>query len=394
MTRTILEYIDYKLRRIDYRDPARQNYIKSSIGMLRSVLPRIKASENDVYQNVVHHIGKLLVSANDQENAMRCFRHILDSTPESHETRLQAARIYKRTDRPDLAIPEYRRLLDTYLNGRRISMSVVLASYEDISSIKAEKELKKYYLLDQFLMLQKAVSSMAVESFDQPYKTLSKIIKFYTYDYPVKAIQLMRSVPIPSTETIRQDSCFAVAQMYKEMGKAIMWAEDDEILGLEQDQIYFTAAEEFYNEVSPKVLKNEYKNTQRAENLVLLGRLQDAENVLKQLDEGKALNSSFWNYRMGQSLTREDRESLRQAVKHFQRAIDLEEAKDKDSKYLAAFLEGKAKALSQLGDASARDCFEQALAHCGKDREKFRLQLQREINQLNAPIQSEQIYKT
>ena len=382
---TILEYIDYKLRRMDYVAPTRQDYIKSSIEMLRSSLTHIGPTGNDVYQNIVHHIGKLLVAAKDQDNAMRCFQYILDSSPERHETRLQVARIYKRTNRLNLAIPEYSRLLDTYLAERQISMSVVLAAYEDISSVETEKRLKNYYLLDQFLMLQKAISSMAVESFDQPYKVLAKIIKFYTYDYPEKALQLIRSVPIPSVGTIRQDSCFAVAQMYKEIGKAIMWAKTDEISGQDQDRVYFAAAEEFYCKVPSKALKNEFSNTQRAENLLLLGRLQEAENVLKQLDEEKVLSSPFWNYRMGQALTRKDPGSLKRAVGYFQCAIDLESIKDKNSKFMSAFLEGKAKALGLLGDPCAKDCFEQALAHCGKDREKFRQQLQREMNQYLYP---------
>lgn len=381
VARTILEYIDFKLRRMDYKDPARLDYIRSSIAMLQNALSQMKSSPNDVYRSIVHHIGKLLVAANDQENAMRCFTHILDSAPESHEARLQVARIYNRTNHPNLAIPEYCRLLDAYLDGKRISMSVVLAAYEEISSMKIEKEVKKHYLLDQFLMLQRAVSSMAVESFDQPYKVLAKIMKFYTYDYPEKAIRLMSGIPIPSTETIRQNSCFAVAQMYKEMGKAIMWAKDDEIRGLERDQVYFTAAEEFYCAIPPMAMKNEFQNTQRAENLLLLGHLEKAEDVLRQLDEKKALDSPFWNYRMGQALIREDAESLKRALNYFQHAIDLESIKNRDSKYLSAFWQGKAKALIQLGDPCAKNCFEQALIHCGNGREKFRLQLQQELDQ-------------
>lgn len=378
---TILEYIDYKLRQMDHKDPARLDYIRSRIIMLQEALSPIPLPQNDIYRSIVHHIGKLLIAANDQENAMRCFTHILDSMPESHETRLQVARIYNRTHRPELAILECRKLLDTYLDGQQISMSVVLAAYEEIYSMKTEKDVKEYYLLDQFLMFQRAVSSMAVESFDQPYKVLAKIIKFYTYNYPEKAIQLIHSIPIPSTETLRQNSCFAVAQMYKEMGKAIMWAEDDKIRELEQNQHYFMAAEDFYCAMPPEVIKKEFQNTQRAENLLLLGRLEEAEDVLRQMDEKKALDSSFWNYRMGQSLIRKDAESLKRALKYFQNAIDLEISKDKDSKYLSAFWEGKAKVLKQLGDPYAKECFEQALVHCGNDSEKFRLQLQQELNQ-------------
>lgn len=376
----VLEYIDYRLRRMDYKDPIRQNYIRVSIDMLRSALPRLESSK-DIYQSVVHHIGKLLVMARDQDNAMRCFQHILESAPDRHETRLQIARIYKRTNHADSALPEYCSLLDTYLNGGSISMSVVLAAYEDICSMKMEKAVKKYYLLDQFLMLQNAVASMAVESFDQPYKVLSKIMKFYTYDYPEKAVQLMHSVPIPSTGTIRQDSCFAVAQMYKETGKAIMWARDEEISDLGQGQSYFAAAEEFYCAMPSGILSHEFWNIQRAENLLLLGRFQDAESVLKRLDERESSISPFWQYRMGQALAHGDEESLRQAETHFQCAIDLEQAKDENSKYLAAFFHQKANVLIRLGDSRAKDCFEQALAHCGDGKEKFKQQLQEELEQ-------------
>ena len=376
----ILEYIDYRLRRMGYKDPARKSYIRASIEMLCNALPRLESSK-DIYQNVAHHIGKLLVMAGDQDNAMCCFQHILESAPGRHETRLQIARIYKRTNRADLALPEYRRLLDTYLNGDSISMSVVLAAYEDICSMKMEKTVEKHYLLDQFLMLQKAVASMAVESFDQPYKALSKIMKFYTYDYPEKAVQLMHSVPIPSTGTIRQDSCFAVAQMYKERGKAIMWARDEEISESGQEQSYFAAAEEFYCAMPSGILSREFENTQRAENLLLLGRLQEAKSVLMHLDEKKSSASPFWQYRMGQALAHGDEESLRQAEIHFQRAIDLELVKDKNSKFLAAFFHEKANVLIQLGDSRAKDCFEQALAHCGDDKEKFRQQLQEELEE-------------
>ena len=51
------------------------------------------------------------------------------------------------------------------------------------------------------------------------------------------------------------------------------------------------------------------------------------------------------------------------------------------SKYLAAFFHEKANILVRLGDSRAKDCFEQALAHCGDDKEKFRQQIQEELAQ-------------
>ena len=72
---------------------------------------------------------------------------------------------------------------------------------------------------------------------------------------------------------------------------------------------------------------------QRAENRLVLGRFQKVESVLKQLDEKKPFTNPFWQYRMGQALAYGDVESLRQAETYFQRAIDLEQARDKNSEF-------------------------------------------------------------
>ena len=90
---------------------------------------------------------------------------------------------------------------------------------------------------------------------------LSKIMKFYTYSYHKKAVQLMHSMPIPSTRTIQQDNCFAATQMYKERGKSIMKAKDEEISDFGQDQFYFAATEEFYCAIPSRILSQEYGTT-------------------------------------------------------------------------------------------------------------------------------------
>ena len=70
---------------------------------------------------------------------------------------------------------------------------------------------------------------------------------------------------IPALNTINKNNYFDIAQLYKEIGKAIMWAEETIQLG--SSSKYFNSAEEFYYHV---VIDDSYKCVQRAENLILL----------------------------------------------------------------------------------------------------------------------------
>lgn len=364
---TVLEYIDAQLRQIGFSNRERRaEYIELQAQRLANLLSKLDApSSSSIRLDILHHLGKLLVSAHTEEkrnNALQCFLQVREENPNSYESLLQIAKIHKKGQLKS-AVSELHDLLDIYLREEPISMSVVLAAYEELYTINDVEANKNYYFLDKFSSFKDAISSMAVESFDQPYKVLAKTMKFYTYQHPDQALFLMNSVPIPSTETIRRDSCFAVAQMYKEAGKALMWYTTPD---LEQAKRYYNAAEEFYRTAPSAMLCRNYESIQRAENLILLEHFSEAEEYLR-LHEFKS--SPFWNYRMGQSLAHGGEESAKCSLYYLQTAVDLLTEKEKE-KYLSAFLQERAKVLAQLRDPQAKCCFDESLKYCQNDKHK------------------------
>lgn len=93
---TILEYIDAQLRKIGFSDrECRAAYIKLQAQRLTTLLTRLDSS-SCVRLDVLHHLGKLLMSANtdeNQNNALQCFQHVLEDNPNSYESLLQIAKI-------------------------------------------------------------------------------------------------------------------------------------------------------------------------------------------------------------------------------------------------------------------------------------------------------------
>lgn len=370
---TALEYIDRRLREINRKDPEYLNFVQTQIETLQAVQTKLEPASK-VYANVVRHLGKLYSAIRNPAEAAHCFEEVLTHHPQFYEARLQMARIHKKNGDDgsiEQAVQEYCEILDTYIRGDTISMSVVLAAYEDFCSIKGYASLKKYYFIDQFSYFEKAISSMAVDFFDQPYKVLAKTMKFYSHPYPEESIRLINCIPLPSVETINRNSFFDVAQMYKEAGKALIWAENP---NLKQAESYFLMAENFYIHLKERQLDEEYVSTQRAENLILLNRFSEAAILL---EKHSVPGSPFWNYRIGQALAHGSEENLRRSIKHFQTAIDMEIQKG-ESKYLSAFYHELAKSLNRLHDPLFEDAYSKALAYCTND--KHRKQILQDIS--------------
>lgn len=359
-----LEYIENHWgKKIAYNDAAMQRKIAMVALAAKSV-----SLTSPVYTSIYHHLGKLYRKLGDIKEALKCFDCVINHSPEYYQTRLQIAKIYRDTD-PNMAVREYANLLDSYMHDKTISMSVVLSAYEDFNSLNKPPEMQKYYYLDGFLFIQRAVSSMALESFDLPYRTLSKIFKYYSYNAPDLLFQLIDSVPLPSLDSIGRRSYFDIAQMYKEAGKAIMWAETP--CSNKKPSDYYEMAELFYAQLDGN-LKQPYQCTQRSENLILLNNFEDAVTLLA---NNPNQNNIFWNYRMGQALAGTDERNLSEAVEHLKQAIEDGKKDSKNQIYLSAFYHELGNVLLKMKSPDSKHAYEQALAYCTNDKHKRLIEL-------------------
>ena len=169
----------------------------------------------------------------------------------------------------------------------------------------------------------------------------------------------MNSIPVPSVEMINKKNYFDIAQMYKEVGKAIMWSEKN----FEKENVnnYFIIAENFYNLID---LKNSYRCVQRVENLILLKKYEEAITVLM---DNKFENDEFWNYRIGQAMAFFSGSKYDKAMvlKYLQKAIDL----CKKENFLSSFYHTKANFLAEIKDlSSASTSYQTALNKCKSEK--------------------------
>lgn len=368
---TLLEFMERKSRN-DRDLTSYKESMDSQIKTLRFLLGQ-PGLNTDLRFDVLHHLGKLYRNINELDKAINCFEEVLDNKPNSHESKLQLVRIHKRQKSlsAEQISAKYIELLDDYIKGTQISMSVVLAVYNDLYTTNKEETFKKKYFLDKFDYFKKAILSMAVEAFDQPYSVLAITMKYYTYNYPDKLFSLIDKLPIPSVNMINKGNYFDIAQMYKEIGKAIMWSEDTMQSMLASD--YFALAEEFYSLLDNTRLNKEYPCVQRAENLILLERYSD---TLVFLRNHEFKESPFWNHRYGQALVGIGESEIEQALQYFQIAID---SCTQDT-YLTSFNHAMANALAKMRQPHAKDYYQEALRLCdSNDKYKKKIKSDMEI---------------
>jgi predicted phosphodiesterase len=364
---TLLELMERKSR--NERSTSSYNeMMENQIQTLNFLLSQI-STEDNLRFDILHHLGKLYRNIDSIDKAIECFKKVLNNKTDSYESKLQLIRIQKNQNKLPVKFitAEYAELLDTYIKGSQISMSIVLAAYGDLYSVDKEGVAKRKYFLDEFTHFKKAILSMAVEAFDQPYNVLALTLKFYTYNHPDKLFLLVDNLPIPSTEMINKSNYFDIAQMYKEIGKATMWTEGTS--QAKSSSNYFKLAEEFYRLLDSTRLKSEYNCVQRAENLILLGRYSDAVTFLM---EHEFNESPFWNYRIGQAFAVSDTEK---ALQYLQAAIDL----CKQEIYLASFNHAMANILAEMKDSHAIYYYQEALKLCGDQNDKYKKQIETDM---------------
>lgn len=366
---TLLELMERKSRKDRSSDSYRE-IMDEQIRILK-LLCEEPGLEKSLQLDILHHLGKLYRNIQEIDNAIICFEEILDKHPDKYESKLQLLRIQKYQKKLPLNCISagYAQLIDTYIKGAEISMSVVLAAYADLYTTDKEGQIKKKYFLDEFDYFKKAILSMAVESFDLPYNVLALTMKYYTYDYPDRLFLLTDKLPIPAAEMVNKGNYFDIAQMYKEIGKAIMWSEKP--VPSKSPLDYFALAEEFYCLLDDKKLNHEYQCTQRAENLILLGKYFDAKTFLSKHTFPK---NPFWNYRYGQALAGTGENGKQEALQYLQEAIDLCE---KDE-YLASFNHTMANILAELKYSNAEKYYRKALGLCGNNK-KYQKQIEADM---------------
>lgn len=339
-------------------------YAHKQVEVLQKLIA-LRNVDNEFAVYVKHHLGKLYVFIQD-ELAIPIFSELIEGNPELYESKLQLAKLFnKKESTKEDGEHLLCNILDAYFTGKFPSMTVVLATYEEVKNTKNEK-LIQYYFVEKYDEFLQALQVMALEKFDQPYRVLANISKIYSYKYPKHLRELVKSIPFPSSCEIDIKYAFAIAETYKECGKSILW-EANSPDNLEEANTYFEQAEIFYSKLSSTT--NPYRLIMHAENLNKLKKFDKAVELLcnEELFVSEK-NKPFREYRYAEALYGLRDGHYEQALEHINNAIGAENVE----KYVAAFEELKACILFEIvpTENEWKMCFESAIKNA--DTEKYK----------------------
>lgn len=368
--KSIMELYELNLRKMRKRHE--KNYIlqvQVYINNLGLMLNRLNKSDG-LYGDLLHHQGKLYHNIKQDEDAMKCFEEVLQFFPKAYETKLQIARIKDKQCQKKERIDIYREILDYYINGGEISMSVVLAAYEDIA-FYLDEEIKKQYFIKYFEEFRDAIISLSGTTYDQPYIVLANVSKVYTYDYPGYLKQLLDKLHLPSIEKIHKRNYFSIARMYMEFGKALQNLER----GSEEAENYLKIAEYYFENIDSGMRWASFHVVTRAESFLLLKRYDDA---LQFLDEHVFENDAFWLYR--KSCTFLWLDNYLDAQVCCDKALEKIQQKQEGYKYLSTFYRKRAQIAfyCQEGEKKILDFLTMAIESCNQS--KYKRQLKKEMS--------------
>lgn len=359
---SVVQLIECAYKTYKGRWEEKKVYAKKQIELLKKLIV-LRNVNKEFVTYVKHHMGKLYVFIQD-DLAIPTFSELIENNPNLYESKLQLAKLLNKNqstkeDGEHLLC----NILEAYFIGDFPSMTIVLATYEELKNTKNER-LIEYYFVEKYDEFLEALQMMALEKFDQPYRVLANVSKIYTYEYPERLRELVKSIPFPSSCSIDIKYAFAIAETYKECGKSILW-ELNPADDLEEAQTYFEQAEIFYSKLESTT--DPYKLIMHAENLNKLKRFDKAVELLCNDDLFENIrNKPFREYRYAEALYGLGDGHYEQALEHINNAIESENVE----KYSAAFEDLKACILFEIAPAENewRMCFESAIRSANSEK--------------------------
>lgn len=314
---------------------------------------------------IQHHLGKFYIYINNYDEAKAIFEHLVH-IGYSYKSKFQLIRVYQHLKiNTDMTFEMIREIITAYRNDMNsISLSLVLDTYSELSHTR-NNELKKELLFDDFDTVRSAITAAQANTYDHPYMVLSKIAKYYTFEHPDQLIIIAEAIDIITVASVKKKNYFTIAQLYKEIGKA--FANKGDTIRAES---YFLQAESIYSRIEE--FKNAYEVTQRAENIELLQKYEEAISFMLSFDH-LCCNDYFWNYRLAKSYFWSS--LLDKAIYYINETIRIGSQDQSKTRYIASAYHLKAKILIQQ-KADKDDVllyFENAIRK--EENEKYKAQL-------------------
>lgn len=217
-----------------------------------------------------HHRGKALAWLRRHSDARAAFERVMASEYPLPATCLQLIRAYK----ADRAFAEATALgssvLDAAEDEGSVAPSVLLAVMQDMPWQR--EETRRTVLMPRSALIERTVMQYANAGYDQAYKTLAAVARYWSREAPVVLARVLGGIPRPMIEQIQED------EVRSAFGDILL--EYSRIQGVDGAPIREAALSFFEATRNPKPFHLQRK----AELLIEMGRPSDAETILRSLE--------------------------------------------------------------------------------------------------------------
>ncbi|GHV84993.1 hypothetical protein AGMMS50230_06010 [Spirochaetia bacterium] len=318
---------------------------------LENIIKNI-TNEND-RRFLNHHLGKLYIQQKEYDNAIKVFKEILKTHPDSDSAKLHLARIYTKYKFEDYK-EEFEELIDKVLtqdnHWEKQSLSVLLSIYELIAQNRMQK-YRKIYIDDNINSFLENIFYSLLFGFDQPFGLLAKLAGHLGYNMTEQYIEICEKLPLPATINENNELKYDFATINAIYYRLLKYEEinDKE----KMDKVYRIAKTYFKS-----CILNDYQRVKYVDLLIDAENFQEAKEELIKTDDGNPFYfQKLCKIERGLGKTEESLIAI-------DKAIEL----NSDKLYFSAFLHDKAITISDKNVSEAISILESALSYEKNER--------------------------
>ena len=352
---SLMEAIELEYRRERARDrSSAENTLEQRLAIYEEIMGEdVDIRTRDI---VRHHRAKTLLKLGRKEDARDEFRDLMDSVEVSFQAKLQAARLSE--EDPETA----RNLIVSIIEAERnnpgtVPMSVVLEAFTMLrwrflgNHARDVEDKYRAYMAQQ-------IKAAACSGEDQPIRTFAAVGVDWAFTDESLFLEVLQVIDVGDPMDAEDDGQrVAIGRVLTAAGKQHLW--NGQAL---EANARFEDADAFYSAIQDP---NPFARTHHADTLIRLNRLDEAEEVLDAVPEGK--RESFWRLRRSE-VHRRKRE-----YSSALQCIDVALQDDGLGGRRATFLESRGEILFDIRNENFRASFREAIEESDNERNTHRL---------------------
>lgn len=349
---SVMEVIEADFRRV--RTVGNRDEARASLEARLPVFDTLTAATNDplTLSSIRHHRAKALQRVGRGEEARREFEAMCADQTANAATWLQLARLL--TNDPTRARDLIFRIIETEQAAPgAVSMSTLL---ETIGTMKRSHlsgfvpEMTRRF--GPFLAQQ--IKAAACSGEDQPFRALAGVAE-WAYEMPDLFVEIFEAISLPPASDVDDDDeRLASARVLVALAKLLARRQSPDVARRRLQ------AQEFFDRIERPT---GFSDTHCAENLLQLGRVDDARRVLERVAQNK--REKFWLHRRSEVHLAQD--EVADALTTIDAALAALPANE-PSRYRATFLKQRAGVLRQMNDPAHLDVLRTAIATADSDQ--------------------------